>query len=366
MVQLWIVWGWRRQDLQTLRTRPSTRRFQTSGQSSPQQPHAKGHWGNRELLWLFPSTWDVTCSALGTCAANTWPLLAHRDGTGQEGQGQQEGEEPPAHLPPETVAHEELEGVAERRQTSFSRSHRRRANQCRGVPVSMRTASRVSDPIYDKEGPGREKGAWRWPGEELFPLVLSALGLAFISLARQSYNITEFMPWVLRRSSAHQPGLESTTKEHGYLGKTNRSTQKRSCWRRSRLWPVLGAEPPRKEKGIFVGHATHPNLGSKGKERHGCWGSRCPSLWSSPPVSRQAPSFHHLSSTGNPKGISGWKHPFLPSAQMEPSALSNNLDKAADSSHMTAKGHQVNEISVKNKYTTDFLMLKKTCGYNNQ
>lgn len=146
-------------------------------------------------------------------------------------------------------------------------------------PYSFREAFLI-DPIYDKEGPGREKGAWRWPCEELFPLVLSALGLAFISLTRQSYNITEFMPWVLRRSSAHQPGLESTTKEHGYLGKTNRSTQKRSCRRCSRLWPVLGAEPLRKEKGIFVGHATHPNLGSKGKERHGCWGSRCPSLWS--------------------------------------------------------------------------------------
>lgn len=50
---------------------------------------------------------------------------------------------------------------------------------------------------------------------------------------------------------------------------------------------------------------------------------------------------------------------------MEPSALSDNLDKAADSSHVAVKGHWVNRIAMKSKHTIVFLILKNKLDTTN-
>lgn len=116
-------------------------------------------------------------------------------------------------------------------------------------------------------------------------------------------------------------------------------------------------------KSIYIGHATHLSLASKEKSKkatHLPLNKPLPNLQPLPAPTPQAaknPLFHHFSTIGHPRKSVRLKAPIPAPNPMVPSAPSDNLDKAADDSHMTVKGHRVNGISTKN--TIVFLMLKR-------
>lgn len=215
--------------------------FRQPGQSSRQQPHSKGHGVHCEPLWLFSSTWDVTCIVLGTYVQQIpdchWPTgmwQSRKDSVSKRVKS------PMPLIPLEVISNEQLEGGAEGRTQRPFTIMKAQSQTVQGVPVGLMTVAGFLILFTIEKGPDRKKAIGRWPNEELiYPTVLFCPWTAFHKVGKAELQHIGVYAQVLRLFSPHQP-LAGVSNEGEWISIDDELNHSKETLPRPRLCLCLG------------------------------------------------------------------------------------------------------------------------------